>query len=313
MVVTPMGLGIGMHVAERLRAPMIRAAFAPTRHDGGGRFFGTLHKDAVAAVFRQVLWRKLRPVTNAVRNDVLALPPLSRRDPYADLNRKRVPVLDAYSPTVVPSPPGCGEWLHVTGYWFLDSDAAWSPPADLIDFISAGSPPVVIGFGSTPFPGGENVTGLVSQALKLSGRRGVLLSGGSKLATGRISNDLFGAVFAPHSWLFPQASAVVHHGGAGVTGAALRAGLPSVVVPVFADQPFWGARMFELGVSPRPIPARRLTVEALAEAIRLTGSTAMRSRAAGLGEVIRREDGVARAVDAIHAHAARRTVGVGQS
>ena len=304
MVVTPMGLGIGLHIAERLRARVIRAAFAPTRHDWGGpgTFLTAMRKDAVAAVFRGLLWSKLRPATNAARRKVLALPPLSWRDPYAELNRARVPVLDAYSSSVVPAPPGCADWLHVTGYWFLDGDEAWTPSPDLVDFIKSGAPPVVIGFGSTPFPGAENATELVADALRRSGHRGILLAGGSKLATGRIADHLFGAVFVPHRWLLPHASAVVHHGGAGVTGAALRAGLPSVVVPVFADQPFWGSRMFELGVSPQPIPARRLTAEGLAEALRRTGADGMRSRAAALGERIRAEDGVARAVDAIHAH-----------
>jgi sterol 3beta-glucosyltransferase len=308
MIVTPMGLGIGMHVAERLGVPMLRAAFAPTRHDWGGprRALIAMRKDAAAALFRRVMWTKLRPVTNAARREVLELPPLSSRDPYAQLNRKRVPVLDAYSPSVVPSPPGCDGWLHVTGYWFLDSTPAWQPSADLLDFMSSGPPPVVIGFGSTPFPGAETTAATVAAALRRTQTRGVLLAGGSRLPTGQISDDLFGASFAPHDWLFAQASAVVHHGGAGVTGAALRAGLPSVVVPVFADQPFWASRLFELGVSAPPIAAGRLTADALAAGIRLTSTGEMRRRAAVLGERIRSENGVARAVEAIHAHVAAR-------
>jgi sterol 3beta-glucosyltransferase len=310
MIVTPMGLGIGMHVAERLGVPMMRAAFAPTRHDWGGprHAFTAIRKDAAAALFRRLLWTKLRAVTNTTRREVLALPPLPSRDPYAELNRKRVPVLDAYSPAVVPSPPGCDGWLHVTGYWFLDRTPAWQPPADLLDFMGSGPPPVVIGFGSTPFPGAETAAATVAEALRRTRTRGVLLAGGSTLPTGRISDDLFGASFAPHDWLFPQASVVVHHGGAGVTGAALRAGLPSVIVPVFADQPFWASRLFELGVGAPPIPAGHLTADALAEGIRLTFTGEMRGRAAALGETIRGENGVARAVEVIHAHAAAKPV-----
>jgi len=78
-----------------------------------------------------------------------------------------------------------------------------------------------------------------------------------------------------------------------------------VVVPIFGDQPFWGQRVFELGVGARPIPARRLSAEGLADAIRQTDDPGMRQRAADLGQRIRREDGVARAVDAITRHLSR--------
>jgi UDP:flavonoid glycosyltransferase YjiC (YdhE family) len=92
----------------------------------------------------------------------------------------------------------------------------------------------------------------------------------------------------------------VHHGGAGTTAASLRAGVPTLVTPFFADQPFWGQRVVELGVGPTPIPRKRLSVERLAQAIdRLVSDQEMRQRAARLGERIRQENGVARAVEII--------------
>ena len=95
-------------------------------------------------------------------------------------------------------------------------------------------------------------------------------------------------------------AAVVHHGGAGTTAAGLRAGVPSIIVPFFADQPFWGARVAELGVGPKPIPRKNLTVEQLSQAIQMAvTNNAMRQRAANLGAKIRAEDGVARAVEII--------------
>jgi sterol 3beta-glucosyltransferase len=101
----------------------------------------------------------------------------------------------------------------------------------------------------------------------------------------------------PFSWLFPRMAAVVHHGGAGTTSMGLWAGIPSIVTPFMGDQPFWGRRVYELGVGPQPIPRRRLTVDGLAESIRCAVSdTAMRERAARLGECIRAENGIARAV-----------------
>lgn len=104
----------------------------------------------------------------------------------------------------------------------------------------------------------------------------------------------------PHDWLFPQVAAVVHHGGAGTTAAGLRAGVPSIVIPFMGDQPCWGERVSQLGVGPKPIPRRRLSVEGLAAAIRTaTIDPEIRARAAGLGAQIRAEDGVARAVEAV--------------
>jgi UDP:flavonoid glycosyltransferase YjiC (YdhE family) len=101
----------------------------------------------------------------------------------------------------------------------------------------------------------------------------------------------------PFAWLFPRVAAVVHHGGAGTTAAGLRAGVPSIVIPFFGDQFFWGQRVAELGAGPEPIPRKKLTVERLAQAIQeaLTDQT-MRQRAANLGSKIQAEDGIARAV-----------------
>lgn len=104
----------------------------------------------------------------------------------------------------------------------------------------------------------------------------------------------------PHSWLFPRVAAVVHHGGAGTTAAGLWAGVPSIIIPFFGDQPFWGRRVAALGAGPEPIPRKKLTVESLARAIQqaVTGST-IRQQAAQIGKQIRAEDGIGRAVDVV--------------
>jgi sterol 3beta-glucosyltransferase len=97
----------------------------------------------------------------------------------------------------------------------------------------------------------------------------------------------------PHDWLFPKLAAVVHHDGAGTTHTGQRAGIPTVVVPFFTDQPFWARRVATLAVGPTPIPRRRLTVDRLTTALRqATSDPAMHARAAALGIRIRGEDGV---------------------
>jgi UDP:flavonoid glycosyltransferase YjiC (YdhE family) len=106
--------------------------------------------------------------------------------------------------------------------------------------------------------------------------------------------------WAPFGWLFLQVAAVVHHGGAGTTGAGLRAGVPNIIVPFFGDQHFWGWRVEELGAGPKPIPHRKLSAERLASAIQDSiVNKKMQSRAAKLGQQIRSEEGVANAIQAI--------------
>lgn len=305
MVVTGMGLPIGMHIAERVGVPLMRVSFAPSRHDWRPtQDFGTKTRARVEAwvwtACRVAMWSQLRARANTARQNVLELPPLSMTEPYGLMDRQGVLMLDAYSPAVVPRPANAERWFHVTGYWFLDDAAGWKPPAELEDFLAAGSPPVFVGFGSTPFPQPDDATRIVVAALHRAGRRGIVVAGGSGLRSGRLAHDVLSIDSVPHSWLFSRVSAAVHHGGAGVTGAALRAGLASVVVPIFGDQPFWGRRVFELGVASRPIPAKRLSADALANAIRdVTTNEKVRHRAAALGGHIRKEDGVARAVKAI--------------
>jgi sterol 3beta-glucosyltransferase len=236
----------------------------------------------------------------AWRREALGLPPA--RGPLVVRGRP-VPMLYAYSEAVVPRPADWDAHTVVTGYWFLDAPAGWQPPAALREFLAAGPPPVYVGFGSMFMAGGAETTRLVLQALALSGQRGVVATGWGGLTAETAPSDVFFLEAAPHDWLFPQVAAVVHHGGAGTTGAGLRAGRPTLICPLVGDQPFWGRRVAALGVGPAPLPLFKLTAERLADAItRATTEAGMRQRAAALGEHLRREDGVGRAVTFINAH-----------
>lgn len=302
------GLPLAVHVAEKMAIPLIRAQTmpsVPTKYDWNGKTSSAIAMRGACeaffwTVFRSLLWQGIRRPSNRAREHILNLPALGVREPIGDMVRRQIPLLDAYSTAVVPKPPDWGEWIHVTGYWFLEESEAWSPPDELTEFLDSGPPPVFVGFGSTPFPQPEATTSMIVQALTQLGQRGILVAGTSGLETGRLSQDILSVVSVPHSWLFPQVCAAVHHGGAGVTGAALRAGLPSVVIPIFADQPFWGRRVYELGAGPRPIPAKKLTLSSLVNALQVVGQDEIRQRATAIGEKIRNEDGVSNAVDAIN-------------
>ncbi|MGW6459880.1 glycosyltransferase [Streptomyces sp. NPDC055078] len=107
----------------------------------------------------------------------------------------------------------------------------------------------------------------------------------------------------PHDWLFPRTAAVVHHAGAGTTGAGLRAGVPAVPVAVMADRPFWASRLHRLGVAPRPLPFHDLTAEALGTAITACLSEpAHRRRAAGLARRTAAENGAAAVLAHVGSH-----------
>ncbi len=95
----------------------------------------------------------------------------------------------------------------------------------------------------------------------------------------------------PHDWLFQHVSCVVHHGGAGTNAAGIKAGRPTVVVPFFGDQPFWGAMVAKAGAGPDPIPYKKLTAENLAAAILECLKPETLARAEELGQKIREEKG----------------------
>jgi UDP:flavonoid glycosyltransferase YjiC (YdhE family) len=191
----------------------------------------------------------------------------------------------------------------VTGYWFLDRPDDWRPPAALVDFLADGRPPIYVGFGSMAPADAERLTALALDALARADQRAVLLAGWAGLGRTAASDRVLVVDAVPHDWLFPRVAAVVHHGGAGTTAAGLRAGVPAVVVPFFADQPFWGERVWRLGVGARPIQRKALTTEQLAAAIRhVVADRPTRERAAALGERVRAEDGVWTAVALFERH-----------
>ena len=299
---------IGIAVAEKLGLPFMPAylvPFTPTRAFGsvlttvlpisGGAVNLLTHQIA-----KQLMWQGFRSADKVARCEVIGLPPASFFGPDPDVGGRKLPRLYGYSPSVLPSPPDWGENNLVTGYWFLDTDQNWQPPQDLSDFLDAGPSPVYIGFGSLSSQDPQATTDLILKAIKIAGVRAVLFSGTDALARVALPDSVFMTSGVPHAWLFPRVAAVVHHGGVGTTAAGMRAGVPAMIVPFFGDQPFWGKRVAELEVGPVPVPRKKLTAETLAAGIQtVVSNDDMKRKAAQLGEKIRAEDGVGRAVEVI--------------
>jgi sterol 3beta-glucosyltransferase len=232
------------------------------------------------------------------------LPRQKRFDILHTTDGRDIPALHAISKYVVPEPFDWPDTAVMTGFWFLDRPDGWTPPAELEAFLNSGPPPVYVGFGSMAGRDPERLASIVIEALQSAGVRGIIATGWGGLKTESLPDTILKIDQAPHEWLFPRTTAIVHHGGAGTTAAALRAGKPSVVVPFFGDQPFWGQRINKIGAAPKPIPQKKLSPDNLARAIvSATSDVGLRRTAAELGEKIRSEHGTVNAVAFIEKHA----------
>jgi sterol 3beta-glucosyltransferase len=161
-------------------------------------------------------------------------------------------------------------------------------------------PPLYVGFGSMASENPERMTGIVLEAIRRTGQRAILASGWGGLRGSALPPSVHAVDFVPHDWLFPRVAGAIHHGGAGTTAAALRAGVPSFIVPFFADQFFWGNRLHEMGLSPAPVAHRALSVDALASAIEtMVSSHDMRARCRATAKAIESERGVENAAAAV--------------
>ncbi len=203
--------------------------------------------------------------------------------------------LQAFSRGLVPTPPDWPENNWACGYWLTEPDPNYVPPEDLALFLESGPEPIYLGFGSMPSRNPAKLTETVLAALEQTGQRAILATGWGGLSGQSLPRTLSGRVFlldkAPHSWLFPRCAAIVHHGGAGTTHEALRWGKPSLVCPVFGDQPFWGAQVHKIGAGPAPIRQKSLTPSKLARALMQLEDPVYRVGAKRVADIMASEPG----------------------
>ena len=297
-----------LSIAEKLGVPHIsmplQPALFPTR-SGAATMNAPLpdRKSIINYIFGSLFleptnWRLAGKMVNRFRREVLSLQPQTRAQ-YLSAKR-RLFTVQAYSRHVVPHAEDWPSTIRTTGFWFLEEQNDWEPPRDLTEFLDAGEPPVCIGFGSMVGRNLEQMTQIVIEAVRESGKRAVLLSGWAGIGNAKLGDNIYRLEAAPHEWLYPRVAAAVHHGGAGTTAASLRAGVPTLIVPHLGDQPFWGQRVYSLGAGPKPIPRNKLTARGLAAAIRAaTTNHNIKRRAQDLGAKIRAEDGIGQAVEMI--------------
>jgi UDP:flavonoid glycosyltransferase YjiC (YdhE family) len=244
----------------------------------------------------KLLWNVMRPAINGIVRPQLGLKPHPWYGPYfRELQAAKT--INGFSEHVLPRPADWTEFSQVTGYWFLDPPP-WSPSRELQDFLNAGQKPVYIGFGSMVAGSAAAFTETVLEGVKRSGRRAVLATGWGALngEDGLWSEQIFFLRQAPHERLFPLMAGAVHHGGAGTTATSVRAGIPSVIVPFFGDQPFWAHCLHKRGVAPPALERKTLTPAVLAASLKAIEASPAQEKAAALGRAVRAEDGVGEAL-----------------
>ena len=304
------GLFAGFTVSEKLDIPFLQAyyiPFTPTKAFPSFLFpklpffnNGFFNRFSYF-ITRQFIWQGYRPADNTARRQVLALKKASFFGPYKSKYFNQNPVLYGFSPLVISKPPDWNSNIHVTGYWLIEQENEWSPPSELVDFIESGSKPIYVGFGSMSSRNPEETTDIILNAISRTKQRAIILSGWGGLQKKNLPDNVFMIDSIPISWLFSKVAMTIHHGGAGTTAEALKAGIPSVVVPFFGDQFFWARKVFDLGVSTEPVPRKKLTVDILTKSIEsvLTDQN-IQKNAIELGVKIRKEDGIANAVSIIN-------------
>lgn len=197
------------------------------------------------------------------------------------------------SPALIPKPKDWGQHISISGFYFLSLASSYTPAPDLAAYLAAGPPPVYIGFGSVVVDDPDAMTKMIFEAVEKAGCRALVSKGWGGLGADDlgIPEGVFMLGNVPHDWLFQHVSAVVHHGGAGTTAAGIATGKPTVVVPFFGDQPFWGAMVARAGAGPLPIPYKQLTADKLAAAITEALKPATLAKAKELGDSIKEEKG----------------------
>jgi len=227
---------------------------------------------------------------------------LPKRKLYSPFDRDALrpwtPVLCAWSPSIIPPSSDWSPNVHITGYFFSEIDSRYQPKNELREFLEGADTPICISFGSMLNRNVKKIDDIIRESLRQTNNRGIILSGWSGFEHAAAREVLY-LDAVPHQWLLPRCKMIIHHGGAGTTSAGLQAGIPNVVIPHTADQPFWGNRVQAICAGPKPIPVKKLSVENLTWAIVEAEGEVLRKRAQAIGQVLREENGVGNSVEFI--------------
>jgi len=247
-----------------------------------------------------LVWRLLKRAVEPVRVRVLGQRPRGMRGTLRQ-RRRRLGALVGISPKVLSPPPDWSPDVVSCGYWWTSprSSEPGSLDESTLRFLAGGAPPIFVSLGSMPIGDPGAVTALLAGAARDADVRLILQRGWAGLGEGLEADHVHVTGEMPHGAIFDLVAAVAHHGGAGTTARGLRHGKPTLVMPVLADQFFWGHRVVKLGVGPPPLPLRRLDRAGLARRLAALATPAFAQRAGALAADLEREDGGAVATAAL--------------
>jgi len=272
------------------------------------------------ALVRIMIWQGLGGLINQFRKRALGLEPVSLLwapgmtsrlkvpytyfwlVPHVHLIRSNLPRLFNRSPALIPKPRDWNTHIHVSGFCHLPLASSYTPRPELLKFLESGPQPIYIGFGSIVVSNPTALTDLILDAVRKAGVRAIISRGWGDFATHgtKLPDGVFVVDNIPHDWLFPKVSCIIHHGGAGTTAAGLASGKPTIIVPFFGDQPFWGMVVARAGAGPSPIAFKDLTSESLSTAIKATLQPEVRERVLSLASIMNKESGSQEAANSFH-------------
>jgi UDP:flavonoid glycosyltransferase YjiC (YdhE family) len=297
LVAVPVASAAGKNEADLLKRPYFSVTFMPWAIPWDDPARPLIKRMAYGAIDGLVSLITTRPLNQLRKRQ--GLPPLGKEG-FTSSRLNLAPISPAvYTPNARWEPRHC-----LVGYWFAETPGGWPPSTELLAFLTSGEPPLLISLGAMSLGNGDalETAGLFVEAVQQAGVRAIIQGWDSAMKRLALPPTVYAAGALPHAWLLPRCAGVVHHGGFGTTAAGFRAGIPALVIPHMADQFFWGQRVHELGVGPRPIRRARLTGGTLAPALAdLVHNARQRAAASALGEQIRAETGVDKAVQLIEA------------
>jgi sterol 3beta-glucosyltransferase len=236
-------------------------------------------------------WQAYKLSINDWRQSIGLLP--KRSNPLRHYVKDKIPTLYILSPQLIPRPNDWNDHCQTTGFLTLEAPEPADPK--LSAWLRSGPTPLYIGFGSIPIPDPARLSEIIREILTATRHRIVFCKGWSPLSDLPEHPNLYITRHVDHRWLFPQCKIAIHHGGAGTVGAALRAGIPSIVVSIFGDQGMWGKIVQQRGVGLH-IPFKRLTSSKLLHAIDKALSPPVSPTVGFIGAKVNAEDGVATAI-----------------
>eukprot|EP00993_Chasmostoma_nieuportense_P000245 NODE_1227_length_1597_cov_16.436054_g1157_i0.p1 GENE.NODE_1227_length_1597_cov_16.436054_g1157_i0~~NODE_1227_length_1597_cov_16.436054_g1157_i0.p1 ORF type:complete len:486 (+),score=117.20 NODE_1227_length_1597_cov_16.436054_g1157_i0:34-1458(+) len=298
----------GVHIAEASGIPVCIAHYVPLGETA--HFFSPYAPALLQASTINPSWRNLlshvlidtllgflaRPKTNQLRKE-LGLPALGGWLKWTSSwpAKQAAPRLYGYSAALLPPPLDWPDQWPVVGYWWLP-EAPYTPPSDLATFLE-GPPPIYVGYGSVNVPSQLHLLKIIVDAIALTKHRAIIHTS-SKVNMEVPADILFLTANVPHSWLFPKVRLAIHHGGAGTVAYALKAGIPSIIMPFFGDHYLWAQRLHEIGCGPPALSPKAVTPPTMAHLIRsMLEDDTLRANVLEVSAKMQQEDGKSAAID----------------